>query len=127
MENLKLQGDFASNGARVNLGISLFQFEENGVTFIYSPGLDLTGYGKSESEAKESFEISVEEFFKYTMNKRTLDSELRRLGWEVKMAKKKSKFKAPDLSSLISKNDYLQDILNQKQFKKYDHEVSVPC
>ncbi len=127
MENLKFKGDFASNGERVNLDISLFEFEEDGVMFVYSPGFDLSGYGKTRAEARASFEIAVQEFFKYTLNKNTLISELKRLGWDVKMTKKKGRFKAPDLASQISKNDYLADILNDKQFTKFNQTVSMPC
>ena len=33
--------------------------------FTYSPSLDISGYGYTKDEANESFNITLEEFFKY--------------------------------------------------------------
>ena len=42
----------------------ILQLFNGGLTVIYSPALDLSGYGSSEDEAKGSFEIALEEFIK---------------------------------------------------------------
>ncbi len=129
MQNVNFSGQFNNSTASVDIKIGLFEFVEEGTTIIYSPAFDLSGYGKSAEEARNSFEITIDEFFKYTINKKTFFKELKRLGWKIddKNFKKNSNIKSPELANLISKNDYLADILNEKQFKKFDHTVAVPC
>jgi hypothetical protein len=125
MQNPNFSGYFSNSDAKVEVTVSIFQFEENGITILYSPALDLSGYCQSLEEAKKSFETTIGEFFNYTIHKKTLAKELRRLGWSVKA--KARKLKTPGLTDLIKKHDYLVEILNEKQFTKFDHKVSVPC
>lgn len=128
MKNLNFSGQLTSNQSNFDVFVNLFQFEEDGNTIIYSPAFDLSGYGKTESDAKESFQTVLSEFISYTVNKNTIVQELKRLGWNVKGSDLKGKsFKTPGLSDLIQKNGYLQEILNEKEFTKFDHTVSVPC
>lgn len=125
MKNLNFSGNFADKGGRVTaVNIGVFQFKEDDNMIVYCPAFDISGYGKNEVDAKQSFEIAIEEFFTYTICKKTLHNELKRLGWDVH---KQKKLKAPDLAWQILKNDYLAEILNDKQFTKFDQEVSVPC
>ncbi|MBS1559814.1 MAG: hypothetical protein JST69_13925 [Bacteroidetes bacterium] len=128
MQNLNFSGNFSNNQAKVSVTVGLFQFEEGGNTMIYSPAFDLTGYGKDILEAKQSFEETLDEFLDYTIKKKTFVKELNRLGWKLKQSDiKKKKIKSPELASLISKNDYLAEILNEKDFTKFDQTVSVPA
>jgi hypothetical protein len=128
MENLNYSGHFANNAAKVDVTVGLFQFDEDGRTIIYSPAFDLSGYGNNVAEAKQSFETTINEFLHYTTNKKTLVKEFKRLGWNLKVNNLKNrKIKSPDLANLIVKNDYLAEILNDKQFTKFDQTVSVPC
>lgn len=94
---------------------------------IYAPALDLFGYGKTKKEAKESFEITLDEFVRYTVNKGTLIPELKRLGWEVLKSKKKPKLIAPSLSSLLSDNEQFNELFNEGEYHKYDQQVSIPA
>lgn len=84
MKNLNFSGQFANDSTNLSLTVNLFQFREKGNVIIYSPAFDLSGYGKSIAEAKESFEVTIGEFLNYTIHKRTLIKELKRLGWKVK-------------------------------------------
>lgn len=95
----------------VKVKLSLIEFEEDGLHFIYSPALDLTGYGKTEEEAKTSYNLAMEEFLKYTSNKETLLKELQRLGWTVNT---KKNLAAPSLSSMIQSRSYLEEIFTEK-------------
>ena len=104
--------------------LSLFSFIDEGVRIIYSPALDLSGYGKTIAEAKVSFELTLEEFVRYTSNKNSLQKELKRLGWEIK--KKSKPYSAPELSLMLQKNDYLANIFETKDFKKYNETVALP-
>ncbi len=126
MRNLNFSGEFLNSDAKVDVNVGVFQFKEDGAIIVYSPAFDLSGYGKSDVEAKESFEEALDEFFRYTINRKTLIPELKRLGWDVVTLKQK-RLKSPLLADLITKNDYLSEILNDKEFTKFDHTVSVPC
>ena len=73
----------------VNINLNILSFEEAGIYYVYSPALDLTGYGNSEIEAKNSFQVMLEKFIHYTENKKTVYKELERLGWTVNTKKKR--------------------------------------
>ena len=94
---------------------------------IYAPTLDLFGYGKTKKEAEESFEITLDEFMRYTVNKGTLIPELKRLGWEVSENKKKPKFIAPLLSYLLTDNKQFNEIFNKGEYHKYNQQISIPA
>lgn len=128
MQNLNFSGNFSNSQTKVSVTIGVFQFEEDGNTIIYSPAFDLSGYGKDLNEAKHSFEETLDEFLDYTIKKKTFVKELNRLGWKLKASDiKKRKIKSPELASLITKNDYLAEILNEKNFKKFDQTIAVPA
>ena len=128
MQNLNFSGNFSNDQAKVSVIVGVFQFQEDGNTIIYSPAFDLSGYGKDLKEAKHSFEVTLDEFLDYTIKKKTFVKELNRLGWKLKQSDiKKKKIKAPELATLITKNDYLAEILNEKNFTKFDQTISVPA
>ncbi len=101
----------------------MIAFEEENVHFIYSPALDLTGYGKTEEEAQQSVKEALDQFFDYTTNKKTIEQELRRLGWKIQ----KNRSKAPSLVDMINQNDYLKEIFEEKQYRKFNQTVSMPA
>ena len=109
------------NGYKIRL--SLIEFEEDGVTIIYAPALDLSGYGNTEIEAKESFNIVMEEFLQYTHSKNTLNGVLSELGWEIKVSSKNAKYSPPKNSDLVDKNPLYKEILDKKQYKVFSKEV----
>jgi len=75
------KGGFENKAGSIKVMLLLFHFEdENKVHFIYSPHLDLTGYGNNKEEAKNSFEIVFEDFVDYTLKKKTLSKVLTDLG-----------------------------------------------
>lgn len=127
MRNLNFSGNFSTNQAKVSVTIGVFQFQEDGNTIIYSPAFDLSGYGKDLNEARHSFEVILDEFLDYTIKKKTFVKELNRLGWKLKQSDiKNRRIKAPELATLITRNDYLAEILNEKDFTKFDQTISVP-
>lgn len=107
----------------IDVKLSLIEFEEEGLHFIYSPALDLTGYGKTEDAAKESYNLDMEEFLKYTSNKKTVFQELERLGWTIS----KKNVTAPSLSALIQSRSYLEEIFTEKNFRKTNEIVAIPA
>lgn len=123
MSNLQLTADLGLSNSKYYIGLSLVEFEEDKVTIIYSPALDLSGYGYSQIEAKQSFSETLQEFFRYTNSKKTLDKVLKELGWSIKGSKKNPKFNPPKDSDLVSKNPLFNDIVNNKSYKVSREQV----
>ncbi|QED37782.1 hypothetical protein FK178_08615 [Antarcticibacterium arcticum] len=123
MSSLHLTADLGFKNEKYHVGLSLVEFEEDNVTIIYSPALDLSGYGYTQSEAKQSFWEALHEFFRYTNNKKTLDKVLKELGWDIKGSKKKPKFNPPKDSDLVSINPLYNEIVNNKSYKVSREDV----
>lgn len=123
---LKATGNFKSgqNAAQFE-NIPIFVINEENTVIYYTPVFDISGYGSSDKEASESLKTSIDEFFKYTMNKKTLDSELTRLGW-IK-PKRKKRYNLPDVSKMIQKHEYLADIIDNHDFRKETMPIAVPA
>ncbi|MEO7834034.1 MAG: hypothetical protein ABIR50_01850 [Ginsengibacter sp.] len=125
MQNLQLAGQGKYGKATVKVDVPVMLFEEEKNWFAYLPSFDLTGYGNNPEEAKESLKIVLDEFIRYSLNKKTFFEELRRLGWEIKS--KNRPIHAPKMSDLIQKNDQLKDIINSKQYSTANYQVNVPA
>lgn len=54
-----------------------FLFREDDNFIAYSPALDLSGYGKTEEDARNSFNIVLKEYFDYAINEGTLYEDLK--------------------------------------------------
>ena len=107
-----------------NIRVPLIVFTEDGNKIVYCPVLDICGYGKTQKEAFDSFEITLGEFFLYTTRKKTLESELKRLGWTVGKTKFK-KMTPPPMSKLLSENDNFSRIFNNFEYRKIDQEIAM--
>lgn len=123
MSNLHISADLDFNNDKYHVGLSLVEFNEDDVTIIYSPALDLSGYGHSQVEAKKSFSEALQEFFRYTNSKKTLDKALKKLGWSIKGSKKKPKFNPPKDSELVKSNPLYNEIVNKKNYKVSREDV----
>ena len=122
------KGKYQNKSASVKVQLLLFHFtDENNVHFIYSPHLDLTGYGTDQDEAKKSFKIVFEDFVDYTLTKKTLGKVLTSLGWELKgSAKRPKKVLAPSITSVIKENEYVSEIFDKYPVNTYHQEVGMP-
>lgn len=120
-------GDFGNEKVIVKVRLDIISFEEDEIKICYSPALDLSGYGIDEEAAKKSFEISLEEFLRYTTNKNTLIEELKKLGWEVKGRKNNRIFKPPYLDQLFQNREYLLDIVRNKNFSRTTRDINIPA
>jgi GTP-binding protein EngB required for normal cell division len=123
MSKLHLTADLGFNEGKYHVGLSLIEFEEENVIIIYSPALDLSGYGYSQEEAKSSFSEALKEFFRYTSNKNSLKLVLENLGWLINGSKKKPRFNPPKDSELVVNNPVYNDIVNNKSYKVSREEV----
>ena len=124
MENLQLKGEKRFGRTRVKVDVQVFLFKEDAIWYAYLPALDLNGYGNSEEDAKESLKISINEFIRYTINKKTFFDELKRLGWTIK--KNKKILIAPKISDLVNENEELKEILDSKSYISDGYQVRVP-
>jgi len=125
MGEMRVQGHFNQAKGFVHINLALISFKENDVTIIYSPALDLSGYGNTVDEAKRSFEINLEEFIRYTTNKGSFFAELEKYGWKI--SKRKKSYTSPHLDDLLRTNDYLSDIIRDKEFQRYNQNVRLPA
>ncbi len=106
----------------INSELAVFLFKEDKSYIAYCPALDLSGYGVTETEARESFNTVLKEYFDYATEHGTLYEDLMKHGWNFK----RHEVETPRISMLILKNEELSDILDQKDFKKYNEPIKVP-
>lgn len=120
-----LHGVFKNDkGNTIEVNTPLVSFKQGEIDVIYSPTLELYGYGKNIREAKKSFEVVLTEFINYGMNKGTFFKELERMGWKV--LKKKRKFEAPSFSEMLTKNEKLSEIVNNTPFNVEHSTLPFP-
>jgi hypothetical protein len=123
-KGVQFSGDYNTPHEHISMSLPLIEFEEDGSQIIYCPALDVSGYGKDEAEAKQSFEIVLQEFFRYTLNKKTFFNELIRLGWKVKKGHKP--MTPPQMCDLLETNENFSRIFNQHDFRKFDKKIEMP-
>lgn len=121
--DFNIKGEWPDGKHAVNVQLRVLLFVEDDVHYAYIPALDVLGYGQSEDEAKASLKVSLSEFFRYTLNKNTFAIELKRLGWQ----KTKKRYQAPEITAQLSSNEQLRDIVNHKQYKAANVDVSMPA
>ena len=129
MSQYIFEGKYQNKSGGVKVKLLLFHFEdENKVHFIYSPHLDLTGYGNNFEESRKSFAIVFEDFVDYTLKKKTLGKVLTGLGWELKgSALRPIKVIAPSITSVIKDNEYVSEIFDKYPVNTYHQEVGLPA
>lgn len=129
MSQYIFEGGYKNKSGNVIVKLLLFHFkDENKVHFIYSPHIDLTGYGENITEAKKSFKIVFEDFVDYTLKKKTLGKVLSDLGWELKgSTKRPKKVIAPSITSIIKENRYVSEIFDKYPVNTYHQEVGLPA
>lgn len=127
-KQINIQATFNNDAANVNVKVVVLYFMEKDVHIVYSPHLDVSGYGKTEDEAKRSFNHCLGEFLDYSTKKKTLHNELVKLGWTLKSgtAKRPKKVIAPSFDELIQHSSSLKDIVNKRNFSKSLEQVSLP-
>jgi len=121
----KIQGEWRSSREQIMINLSLISFQEDDKYIIFCPALDICGSGNTESEAEESLNITLGEFMLYTTRKKTLTSELKRMGWIIKKSQRKP-MTPPPMSHLLEHNEEFNRIFNEFPFRKFDKAVEVP-
>jgi hypothetical protein len=123
MDKKRANAKFSDGRRNVEFNVSIFLWEEDSVFYVYSPALDLTGYGMSKEEARESFETVLHEFIKYTHNKKTIFQELENLGWAVN--KRKRRVVSPDFEDMLSENEHFKHLYKSKDLVRESSNVNL--
>ncbi|HHH52667.1 MAG TPA: hypothetical protein ENK91_03335 [Bacteroidetes bacterium] len=109
----------------INIKLWLIHFkDENGIHFIHSPNLDITGYGLTKKEAKQSFEIALEEFFDYAIKNKTLIKVLNDLGWETKEFENISV--NHNIFSIIKNTEFVSEIFEKYPVNSFHEKIGIP-
>lgn len=117
-------GAWRSESSSVKVRLSLIMFSEDDMQIVYCPAMDVSGYGRTELEARESFETSFDQFLEYTIHKKTFSEELKKLGW--KLHGKHKPANPPSMQQLLENNDNFNRIFNDHPFQKIDEQFEIP-
>lgn len=113
-----------SSFKNVEVQVDLIEFDEEGIHYVYSPAFDLIGYGKTGEEARGSWQLILEEYFCYALNKNTLIEDLQNHGWALE--KKKNYFTPPTLGWMLQNNEQMAEVYNKHNFTKTTQPIAVP-
>ncbi len=72
----------------VEAHLILFGFEQEGLRVIYSPALDIYGYGEDEAQAKNSFQETIDLYLDYVHSNGTLIQDLYDKKWSKSLMTK---------------------------------------
>jgi len=118
-------GKFFKKGNTHTLEITLdtIEFKEGDIFYFYAPALDILGYGNTQQEAKNSWEVMMKEYFAYSLKKNTFVQDLQRHGWTVQ----KKHLIPPNLSWILQNNDQASEVYNNHNFTKTSRPVKMPA
>jgi hypothetical protein len=123
MDRSQFDASFEGHNVKIDVSLELYIWEEDSDHYVYAPALDLIGSGDSEEEGKESFQIVLEEYVKYTYNKSTLFDDLEEQGWYVN--RKKKRVQAPTAEELEEDRETLKDVLKSGNYHKENQSVAL--
>jgi hypothetical protein len=124
MARLNVSGNIEHGSKIIEVQLNVYSFKEDESYIAYCPALDLSSYGTTESNARMSFEEILSITLKYMINKNTLIEDLQKHGWNIKSLKQK-KIKSPSIEQMIHGNKVLRDILDNKEYRKYNQQVKI--
>jgi hypothetical protein len=107
----------------MELSVAIYSYIDENMHVIYAPSLDLIAHGFDEKEAKESFEIVLDEYLNYVVENDTFETDLKNHGWNVNIDE--TKFIQPTFQWLIENDSELNKILT-KPYKKFDWAIKIP-
>lgn len=122
MDKKRANAKYSDGNKNVELSVSIFLWEEDSIFYVYSPALDLTGYGLSTEEARVSFETVLQEFIVYTHNNKTIFKELENLGWAVN--KRKRRVISPDFEDMLTDNEHFNQLFKSKNLVRDSSNVN---
>jgi len=121
-----IRGEFINvKGDKISVTSPVVMFEQNQTEVIFCPTLEIYGYGKTTTEARDSLKNNLIEFINYTTNKGTFFKELKRMGWQVK--KRKKQYSVPSFSKMLRKNEKLVEILDNQNARIEQETFALPA
>lgn len=123
MDKKQAKAKYSDGRQNVELNLAIFLWQEESICYVYAPALDLTGYGLTKEEARESFETVLNEFIVYTHRKKTIFKELENLGWAVN--KKKKRIVSPDFEDLLSENEHFNHLFKSKDLVRDSSNINL--
>lgn len=123
---MESKNKITNQGESIRVTLDVYLFKEEDSYIAYSPALDLSGYGNSEEEAKQSFGIVIEQYITYGLSTRSLVKDLREHGWKVKSFRQR-KMSAPSFDMLLNRNETFRDILQNKEYRKVSEPFPEVC
>lgn len=111
---LSIEDSIRYRKGHISASLTVVSFIEDGSYVVYSPSLEMTGYGDTEEEAKEMFSFSMEDYFKslIKLSHKTIEAELRKYGFKQK------KFKSKNYSKLYVDQDGVLQGLDQPSLEE---------
>lgn len=91
-------------------------YRNDGCVVAFAPALDLMGYGKTEDEAKASFEVVLDDFLETTQRLGTLDKYLVSHGWSSSATE--VSYRQPEPVKLLQSNVQFRDVFASDFHKK---------
>lgn len=125
-KNQTISGEWVSGRNKIECTLPLIIFEDDNNIIAFCPALDISGYGATEAAADESFKETLSEYFRYTVNKKTLAEDLRKLGWTIRKNLKKEPI-PPTMENLLQNNEDFNRIFNTYDFQKRNTTVKIPA
>lgn len=121
-----LSGQWVEGKNKIECTLPLIIFKEDNTYISFCPALDLSGYGETELEANKSFEEVLSEYFRYTVHKKTLAVDLKKMGWKVRGEKLKKCPVPPTMDKLLETNEDFKRIFNNSDFRKTNRTFNIP-
>jgi hypothetical protein len=121
-----ISGQWVEGKNKIECTLPLIIFKEDNSYISYCPALDLSGYGETESEANKSFEEVLLEYFRYTVHKSTLATDLKKRGWTIRKNLRKCPI-PPTLGELLETNEDFKRIFNNNEFRKTNRTINIPA
>ena len=115
---MKMKGNsfIKISGGCIDANLDIYIYTNDGFKIVYSPALDLMGYGKTVKDAQKSFEVVISDFFESSLKRGTLDEYLISTKWVRES--KTEEFVSPQVVSLVKSNNQFQEILSSNRFSK---------
>lgn len=120
-----IQGHWVSGKNKIECTLPLIIFEEDENIIAFCPALDLSGYGDTEAEANHAFEETLSEYFRYTVNKKTLAEDLEKHGWQIRKNLHHKPI-PPTMDQLLESNEDFKRIFNTYDFRKRNTTINIP-
>ncbi|MGA0556667.1 hypothetical protein ACO2Q8_08455 [Larkinella sp. VNQ87] len=105
----------------ISVRIAVYSYITENTQAIYAPALDLYGYGYTETEAWQSFELALEEYLTYTAENQTLADDLRRYGWQVD--EDRQRLTPPGLERLLQLYPDFAETILSRPYQKVDRTL----